>query len=472
MIVALLRLALAVAIGILLTRSLWPKDQVTEDRELTGFLGVGLGLGLLSGLYFAWLIFLPGWKDGFLGLEIILSLALAYLRFRGTGLKIPRTNRRPRNRLYWILASAFTVASILALAGFIGRFLTIPHGHADAWTVWNSAAKFIARSGADWRIGFSGPTPINAHTDYPLLLPLIHAAAWGGAASQNAYIPILVAGLFTASTVGVLIAALKRERGIHQGLIAGLVLVATPFFVIHGTSQYADIPLGFFILSTVVLFSIYDREASPRSEYLALAGLAGACAAWMKNEGLLFFIACLAFRFGMVVSSRGIRAWFREIGVFLLGASPILAALAYFKVGIAPANDLVRSWSVASVAGRLANPERFRQVGGGYLKTLALLKNHVLNIPLVLTVYLLLAGWQVEKKDRRGLVFIVALFISMLVAELIVYLLSPHDIAWHIEFSLSRLWLQLYPTGLYFYFLVVRSPEISGSSLPSRTAVS
>ena len=127
MIAALLRLALAVALGILLTRYLWPKDKVAEDRELTGFLGVGLGLGLISGFYFAWLIVLPRWKDGFLGLEIILVLVMACLRFRKAKHESHRPFRSPGNRLFWILASAFALASILALAGFVGRYLTIPH---------------------------------------------------------------------------------------------------------------------------------------------------------------------------------------------------------------------------------------------------------------------------------------------------------------------------------------------------------
>lgn len=275
-----------------------------------------------------------------------------------------------------------------------------------------------------------------------------------------------------SSTVGLLISAISRVRGIHQGLLAGLVLVATPIFLFNGSCQIADVPLAYFILAAMVLFMAHDRQGTPRSAYLALAGLACACAAWTKNEGILFLVCSVTIRFGMLVWSKGFRAWLSEAGAFLLGAAPILMALIYFKLSIAPANDLVSTWSIAGASEKLADPGRLRKVGVEYFNVLTLLKTHILNIPLVLTAYLLLVGWSIEKTERRDLAFGIILLTSILVGEFVVYLLTPHDISWHVKYSVARLWLQLYPAGLYLYFLIVRSPEISEASPAPRTAAS
>ncbi len=468
----LLRLALAAFIGIQLTRSLWPRQEINQDCWLIRFLGVGLGMGLLSGLCFAWLLVLPGWNGAFLALEISLAAALAWVRFRRSGIAAQRPSESRRDLLYRVLVAALVLASVLALAGFVGSCLAKPYGSPDAWATYNQIAKFLARSGLEWRMAFSGAIRLSAHSDYPLLLPLVNVGAWGASPHQNGYVPIFVAGIFMASTVGLLISALSRARGIHQGLLAGLVLVATPIFLFNGSCQIADVPLAYFILATLILFLAHDREGNPRSTYLVLAGLACACAAWTKNEGILFFASCLTIRFGMLVWSKGFRAGLVEAGYFLLGAAPILLALIYFKTSIAPANDLVSTWSIAGASEKLADTGRLRRAGVEYFNVLALLKTHILNIPLALTAYLLLVGWNIEKAERPTLAFGAILLASMLAGELVVYLLTPHDISWHVRYSVARLWLQLYPAGLYLYFLIVRSPETSSASLglPIKTA--
>jgi len=50
-------------------------------------------------------------------------------------------------------------------------------------------------------------------------------------------------------------------------------------------SQYADVPLAFFCLATLVLLCLADRQEKGRHGFLVLAGLACGMAAWTKNEG-------------------------------------------------------------------------------------------------------------------------------------------------------------------------------------------
>jgi hypothetical protein len=40
-----------------------------------------------------------------------------------------------------------------------------------------------------------------------------------------------------------------------------------------------------------------------------------------------------------------------------------------------------------------------------------------------------------------------------------VYLTTPQDLAWHLRTSLHRLLLQLWPSALFVFFLLVKTPE-------------
>jgi hypothetical protein len=40
-----------------------------------------------------------------------------------------------------------------------------------------------------------------------------------------------------------------------------------------------------------------------------------------------------------------------------------------------------------------------------------------------------------------------------------VYLITPYDIYWHLRFSLTRLFLQLWPSMIFLFFLAVELPQ-------------
>jgi len=47
----------------------------------------------------------------------------------------------------------------------------------------------------------------------------------------------------------------------------------------------------------------------------------------------------------------------------------------------------------------------------------------------------------------------------MFAGYFIIYLITPRDLAWHLLVSLNRLFLQLFPSLLFTYFMIVRTPE-------------
>jgi hypothetical protein len=88
----------------------------------------------------------------------------------------------------------------------------------------------------------------------------------------------------------------------------------------------------------------------------------------------------------------------------------------------------------------------------------------MLPMPLILFFYFLLLGASVE--DLRLDTAIVSLLVLalMLAGYFLIYIITPHDLAWHVESSLSRLLLQLWPLFVLAYFMIVRSPEMVRSA--------
>ena len=124
------------------------------------------------------------------------------------------------------------------------------------------AGEVLFRSGDDWRQAFP---PAQAHGDYPLLIPLTNARCWCCLGCDSEWTPALVAACFTFAAAGALAAGVCRLQSRSQGLLAGMVLLGTKAFVTLGAAEYADVPLAFFILASVLLLGLDDaaEQSSP-----------------------------------------------------------------------------------------------------------------------------------------------------------------------------------------------------------------
>ena len=76
-------------------------------------------------------------------------------------------------------------------------------------------------------------------------------------------------------------------------------------------------------------------------------------------------------------------------------------------------------------------------------------------------VYLLLAGVRIDDRDRTGLVRIAAILGLMMVGYFFVYVMTPLDLGYHLATSLNRLFLQLWPSVIFLFFMIAGSPEMS-----------
>ena len=129
--------------------------------------------------------------------------------------------------------------------------------------------------------------------------------------------------VFTFATVGVLYSSVSILRSRTQGALAALLLLGTNFFILHGTSQFADVPLGFFFLATLALLALPEVWPDDRPRLLLLAGVTAGLSAWTKNEGFLFIVAILLGYGLVIVRARGWQNGLGDARAFAIGLAPV-----------------------------------------------------------------------------------------------------------------------------------------------------
>jgi hypothetical protein len=447
---------------------------VRADRLLRACTAFGLAVGLSSCGFFLWLALAgPAYgHQAFVEAVVVGGVLLGYLLLFGRRTACAVVEPQPASES-GVWERLLAVGFLATLAGAIARFVlvsvTCPHGHYDAWAIWNMRARFLYRGGEYWREAFLiEKAHIDwSHPDYPLLLPGTIARCWYYAESETQLVPVLIAGLFTFATVGLLVASLGLLRGRAQGLLAGIVLSATAFFVDLGSSQYADVPLGFFVLLAVTLVCLHDHLPGGDYRLLVLAGIAAALAAWTKNEGQLALAAIVVARVVCRRRSAGWRRAVAELGPFWLGLLPGLTVLAYFKVEFAPANDLLSGQGIDTTTARLTDPHRYSQISVAFAKELRRLGPGALGLLAVYAV--LLRG--APRAARAGSAFPFAFLGLMLAGYGTVYLTTPRPLDWHLFTSLDRLLMHLWPTALLAFFLVVATPAEATARRPGEESL-
>ncbi|MBI1789023.1 MAG: hypothetical protein HYR60_15945, partial [Acidobacteria bacterium] len=267
----------------------------------------------------------------------------------------------------------------------------------------------------------------------------------------------MVSVLFSLATLGVLVSGIALLRGKTAGQMAGLVLAATLFFWKETAAEYADLPVGFFLLSAVALLGLAGAFAAEHLNLLLLAGFAAGVGAWTKNEGLLML---LAVGLGWLVATRKLS----EVVPLLIGAAPPGAVVALFKLTLAPPNDLVARNDPASALQRLSQWTRLAEVAAALARELVRFGDFALNPLLLLASCALLLGW--EWRHRAGLVTGALALGLTLGGYLLALLLSPAALGWQLDTALSRLLLQLWPCAVLTCFLGLKPLAVAAPPAP------
>jgi 4-amino-4-deoxy-L-arabinose transferase-like glycosyltransferase len=279
---------------------------------------------------------------------------------------------------------------------------------------------------------------------------------WCYAGEETVLVPAGVGVLFTLAIVGLAASAAWSVQRQATGLLAGAALLGTPYFIRHAAYQYADTPLAYYILGAIVLLYLAGRRQRNRRGLLALCGLMTGLAAWTKNEGLIFLGAVLIAHGAAATWKRGWRTAARESAWLGLGLLPVLALLGYYKLGLAPANDLAAAQDWRRAAAKLADPARHWVITKHLGQAVVRYGN---GLVFILAGYAALVGWTRQRATRAGLGEVWIIAGLMLAGYWVVYAVTPQDLEWHLETSANRLLLQLLPAVVLAFFLWAAGPE-------------
>lgn len=401
------------------------------------FVGVCLGAAAWSATFAALLLCGFTSPSARFGKDAALVLAGVLLLWRAG--EAGRT-QRPKPAPAW-LAATFASACALAAALFVEHALRFPDGGWDAWMIWNLRARSIARAGAAFRSAFSPELVFWAHQDYPWMLPGMVAQGFLASGTESPAVPVAIAGALAALAVGLLVAALGHLRGMQWGLLGGLALVSTPCFVTFAANQQSDVPMGTMLLLATVLLALALEDERRPAKLFALAGLSASMAAWTKNEGALYTLALAA---ALLLQGPGApRDRARAAGLFLAGAAPIGALLAYFKLAMAHTNDLLHYTSGPTALQRATDLHRWGELGLAWLRRLVYFQNWGLWL-LALVAALALF---VRKPPASSRVILTALALAYC-AYVPMYILQPHPLLWFFRASIDRLFMHLWPSAI------------------------
>jgi hypothetical protein len=331
----------------------------------------------------------------------------------------------------WKIPQFSSLVLLIVISGlcyFSYRFFNscVRWGEWDGWAIWSQHARFLLSE--TW---FFNLFVEATHPDYPLFLSSLIAMFWH--VSYSAFVPALIAYFVAISLLVVIVAAFLERGHYFFGLAVFFILAASDVLFPFVASQCADTLIAIFIVITFILHN--QMPAERQSGQIFLLGFFAAACGWIKNEGLTFFLlfsVCFAVKYFRQYN------WLKW---YVFGSLLPLTMIVVFKLGYAPANDLVNA-NEANYASRLADVGRYKFISDYiylYLKDNCELLYYSLGCLLLL-----------RYRFAFSLGFIVTALLFC--AYFFAYVVSPYDLTWHLSTSLSRLVHQISPALLYLIY--------------------
>lgn len=441
--------------GFGLAHLLWRDHGSPWVLALKLFIGIGLGLGVASCLYFFRLLLFPG-QGGylFIGLGYLFFVLFALILKRRFSLDYSFHFKRP-SWLHVFFTLILLVVLYNALSNSLSLIRKAPHGDYDAQAIWNMRARFIYRSGDMWENAFSPQINRNFHMDYPLLIPMNVVGGWNVLGGEVKRIPSVQSVLFLYGIAGMLFCVLASFRSYLQGVLGVLLVLSSPSLLLVTSFQTADISVAYFFLSTTILLLVSLNRDNPSLVFLA--GLTSALSAWTKNEGIPFLVLSVLFTLFMLYKRNRVG----QIRFFILGTMLPVTTIVIFKLSVPASldNDLFVGNYFATILSKISDPLRYVSILTRLMVEIVHVGGWNYSVAIVLFIYGMVMGFgklsELSRADRS--IFLIP--ILQLAVYFCVYLITPRDLAWHMNFSMSRLLLHIFPMVLLSFFLYVNTPE-------------
>jgi hypothetical protein len=124
---------------------------------------------------------------------------------------------------------------------------------------------------------------------------------------------------------------------------------------------------------------------------------------------------------------------------------------------VSTANDLFTQNPLSEILSKLFDPERYLQILIHLVTELIRLGDWPISIVAALLAYGAIIGLRKSNTSAEKISFLIPM--SQFLIYLIIYVITPRDLEWHLNYSMSRLLMHIFPLALLSFFLLLNTPE-------------
>ena len=135
---------------------------------------------------------------------------------------------------------------------------------------------------------------------------------------------------------------------------------------------------------------------------------------------------------------------------------PVLILIAYFKIKIAPPNDIMDAQGAQTFV-KLADYSRYAIAGNWFFEQFSAFGKWALNPWWLFLLGILFKGISF-KENRNSIISGLMLLILMTMSFFFIFIISHLDLVYYLSTSLHRLFFQLFPSFIFIYFLALKNP--------------
>ena len=403
-------------------------------RQLNIFSAVGFSfvLGFLLYASLATFLLLAGRLDCLVaGFWILALLAVMVLIFLSVKKPLPKLERGRRDLILLILLGVFFVPIMLAPA--------LVHPIAwDAVVIWLAKAQSFFYEAILGNQLFSNVAYVGIHPDYPIGIPLLIAALYRLLGRVDPSAATVLLAWFLPMTAMLVVASVRvvwQRALIVLPLLMVLAVVPLGQVLEYYANGYVDLALSMAITATILAMCLSVFRSEPR--WLLVAWLSSLAAGLIKNEGLVF-LAITIVLLSIVFIKKHLTKYFLVGGVTL---APIIV-WQVLRMNYGFSSDLAGGPPQNNLGFYL---ERLAQIGTSFGAEVVNYTHWLWALlPLVLIflgLFVAVFFWRQHYRLALPGLFI----ILQALAYLIIYLLTPRDLTWHLQTSLGRLIMHLLP---------------------------
>jgi len=425
--IVLLSLLLTIVIGFCVIRlgNLLKDGSLLEKFSFSFGLGVGLhALELIIYSFFS----IP-WKPVFLLIPWVILIIIASMQWKMQA-------NHPFPKVSLTTGQKFLLCLIIVLCLFVGFEAQLRPLYAwDGWAIWLLKAKIFF---IDGKIDSSHTYYLENSYPYTLSLAITSLYSFIGHVDDRSV--LLFFWIFYVATSGLLFSSLKKSLGVTKSLLVTFIFMSTQNVIRHGgrwEAGYADLALGYYFFSCILLIKNYIQLRNIRS--LFLLSLFIGITSVIKNEAIPFLAGIEIVLFIYLI-------------LFKKYAHSILLFISIIPQAIWTVYKNTHHFFPNYLFYRTQmHPERIFAILINISKEAMYIERwNLLWIFFALSFLVFLL-----KPKRKFFLGVYAIIFFQLINYVFIFMISPYPPATHIKSVMDRLFLHLTPLSFYISTLTI-----------------